>query len=322
MTAVDKSAGASVTHLGNSFNPDLVKGYMLALLGIIVLSPDALIIRLADMPELLISAWRSIFGGLLILLMTCWQSGARSIYESVCKTGWIGPAVIVATSAGPLCFVVAVSNTAVSNVLVLLSCTSIFSAIISRIFLKEILPWYTLLAIVICVAGMSVIVGQDFFNQKLIGTVAAVLAALSLAITQVMLRFVKHQSMTGAIGFGYLLLPILILFYAWLTEGSISSITTIDWRGLGYSLLNGFVMGASFFFLGLAPRYISAPEVGVIMLLEVLFGSFLVWLVIGEAPTTATMIAGGIILLTLLVHGYWRIRSNRRHQQVAPVSAH
>lgn len=40
-----------------------LKGYLLALLGVLILSPDALLIRLAGDNPMLISAWRGTFGG-------------------------------------------------------------------------------------------------------------------------------------------------------------------------------------------------------------------------------------------------------------------
>ena len=43
----------------------------------------------------------------------------------------------------------------------------------------------------------------------------------------------------------------------------------------------------------LSPRYISAPEVSLIMRLEVLLAPFWVWLVLGEVPSIQTLIWGG-----------------------------
>ena len=49
----------------------------------------------------------------------------------------------------------------------------------------------------------------------------------------------------------------------------------------------------------LGPRYLPAPEVGLIMLLETLLGPLWVWLVIREVPSIETLIGGAMILAAL-----------------------
>ena len=59
----------------------------------------------------------------------------------------------------------------------------------------------------------------------------------------------------------------------------------------------------------LSPRYISAPEVSLIMRLEVLLAPFWVWLVLGEVPSIQTLIGGAIILASLTLLSVLSMRS-------------
>jgi drug/metabolite transporter (DMT)-like permease len=50
------------------------------------------------------------------------------------------------------------------------------------------------------------------------------------------------------------------------------------------------------------PRYISAPEVSLILLLEAILGPALIWLALGDPPTIQAVLAGVLILGTLATH--------------------
>jgi drug/metabolite transporter (DMT)-like permease len=59
------------------------------------------------------------------------------------------------------------------------------------------------------------------------------------------------------------------------------------------------------------PRYISAPEVGLVMLIESVIGSFWVWLVLDEIPASTTFLGGGIILGVLATHSIVTLKIQR-----------
>ena len=68
------------------------------------------------------------------------------------------------------------------------------------------------------------------------------------------------------------------------------------------------VVPVAFTLLTLGPRYISAPEASLLMLLETALGPLWVWAVIGEQPGTLTLVGGGIVVTTLAAHAVWRLR--------------
>ena len=59
--------------------------------------------------------------------------------------------------------------------------------------------------------------------------------------------------------------------------------------------------------LMLGPRYLPAPEVTMITLLEVILGPLLVWAVIGEDPGQMTLIGGTVIVVTIALHTLRRL---------------
>jgi drug/metabolite transporter (DMT)-like permease len=76
----------------------------------------------------------------------------------------------------------------------------------------------------------------------------------------------------------------------------------LDMTGAGLAMmifLGLVLLPASFGFLTLAPRYIPAPEVSLLLLLETVLGPLLVWAAIGEAISESTLVGGAIVLIAL-----------------------
>ncbi|MCK5826276.1 MAG: hypothetical protein KAG93_04525, partial [Desulfuromusa sp.] len=67
-------------------------------------------------------------------------------------------------------------------------------------------------------------------------------------------------------------------------------------------LLGGIILPISFAMITLSPRYLQAPEVSLILLIETVLGPIWVWLVLSEVPHSRTLVAGFLILGTLLLH--------------------
>jgi drug/metabolite transporter (DMT)-like permease len=62
---------------------------------------------------------------------------------------------------------------------------------------------------------------------------------------------------------------------------------------------------------GIAPRHITAPEVNMVILLEMLFGPVWVWAVLQEAPPAATVAGGLGLLVVLSIHFLRAMRAAR-----------
>ena len=82
------------------------------------------------------------------------------------------------------------------------------------------------------------------------------------------------------------------------------------------AVLGVFVVGGAFLLIGSATRILSAPEVALIMLLEMLLGPLWVWLAIGEEPASATILAGLVIAITIVVHSILGLHARKRGQRM------
>ena len=80
---------------------------------------------------------------------------------------------------------------------------------------------------------------------------------------------------------------------------------------LPLALLACLVMPLSFALINTGPRYLPAPEVSLLFLLEMVLGPLWVWLAIGEAPSEATLIGGAVLLAVLSAHAWLGLRDDR-----------
>ena len=84
---------------------------------------------------------------------------------------------------------------------------------------------------------------------------------------------------------------------------------SIDLVDFGYLVVLGIgILPVAYALIFLGPRYIPAPEVGLIMLLETALGPLWVWLAIGEVPSIRVAASGALIVLTVVVHSVVAIR--------------
>ena len=65
-----------------------------------------------------------------------------------------------------------------------------------------------------------------------------------------------------------------------------------------------------FVLVTIAPRFITAAEVNLFFLLETIIGPIWVWLIIKEQPTTETILGGIVIIVTIAVHSFLKIKKS------------
>ena len=70
-------------------------------------------------------------------------------------------------------------------------------------------------------------------------------------------------------------------------------------------------VGIPFVLVTIAPRYISAPEVNLFFLLEVILGPIWVWLIVHEQPSIQTIIGGIVIIVTIAFHSFTALKKTQ-----------
>lgn len=275
--------------------PERSKGLFITFFGVLAITPDGLLVRLVSADEWTTLFWRGLLTAfsICVVLSVLHRGRVTARFRAIGQTGlWLA----FLFAGGAICFVMAVSLTKVANVLFIVSSTPLFAAIISRVFLGESVPTKTWTAIAFAMAGIAIITSGSLAGGEasLLGDGITLLAALSLAVTLCLARKARGRSMVPAMAVAGLIYAVIALPFCAPFDVSPDDALWLALMGL-VSVPLGFSL------LTLAPRYLPAPEVGLLLLLEAVLGPLLVWWILAESPGIRGLAGGGVVIATLFV---------------------
>jgi drug/metabolite transporter (DMT)-like permease len=226
------------------------------------------------------------FFGLLGFVFLRERRGTLAAFRRMLGLAGIGVAVFTAISSG--CFIVALNQTSVANVLVLQAISPLFAALIARVALGERIGRRTGFAMAIAFVGVGVMVGGPGATTGL-GLALTLVMSLTYAVALVITRHRRDISMAPALCMAQSLVFLVALPFAQPAEIGPHDVLLLATLGIGQMAL-GLAL------LSVGARLIPASEVALISLLEVVLGPIWVFLARGERPTTATLVGGAVVL--------------------------
>ena len=285
---------------------DYAKGFLLTLAGVLVLTPDTLLVRLVDAGPLTQLFWRGTLSGTVILAGSA-IFARRTLWMALRRPTASDLLVLAIYGTSNVLFVYSTLTTLVANTLFIIATSPVFAALIARFVLKEEVrarTWTTIAAVLV---GIGIIAAGSGLGRggALTGDLAALGSALLLAIVFSAARVRPERSIVPAMGFSAIL--------AGITCGLAAPTLKVpagDWLWMG--LMGGAVVPLAFALIATGPRYLPAADVGLLMLLEAILGPLFVWWVLGEEPGSATFLGGAIVIGALAANNALVLRSGRR----------
>ena len=275
------------------------KGILLAFIGVMLLTPDSLLIRLITVDTWSLLFYRSLIPGLFLLLCVIVYT-RKNFFKFFFNAGKYGLLNSVFITASNIFFILALQNTNVANALVMVSLVPLIAAIISFIFLKERLDIITNTAILLCLIAVIFIFYDSIGSGRILGDIFGVLTAVAVAGSLVIIRSAPTKNFIPSYVMGKLCTA---LFASLLVTSFV--IGSLD---LSYIFLMIFTVGFSFIFITFAPRFISASEVGLFFLLETALGPIWVWWFISEVPSFNTIVGAIIIVFIIFLHSIYMLK--------------
>ena len=281
---------------------DQQKGSLLAFVAVMFITPDSLFIRLSNLDTWGLVFYRGIipfftvfFGMLLIYKL--------NFFKILFNSGVHGIIYITTFSITNITFVVSIQNTNVANTLVMIATAPMLSAILGAIFLKEPPDRKTLFSIIITFFAIIYIFFDSLKVGNLYGDVLGFITAFGLALGAITIRSAKTKNLVPAAVVGKLFVASFALFF-------IESFVLIDRDLFIVPLMCILCVAIPFVLVTIAPRFITAAEVNLFFLLETIIGPIWVWVIINEQPSIETLQGGAIIVITLAIHSFLKLRKN------------
>jgi drug/metabolite transporter (DMT)-like permease len=281
-----------------------LKGLLIAFFGIVILTPDAVLVRLADSNSWTVLFWRGIFfaTGIIVILLLTYRSKAVNELINIGKGGVL---IGILTALGGTSFILAIHYTSIAKTLVIISTSPIMVAIISLLMLKEKPEFYTWISMIIVFIGIYIVMAGDSGGMNLMGNFFALVSVIIGGFSFTLLRKYKNVNMVPAMAVN----GIVIAFIGFIFADSL----VLSSQSMLYIFASGIVLAVSFSLITIAPQYIPAPEVAMFFPLGTVLGTLIAWIVLKEEPSSNALIGGAIVIITLFSHAWY---SATRYQNV------
>ena len=272
-----------------------LKGLLIAFFGIVILTPDAVLVRLADSNSWTVLFWRGIFfaAGIIVILLITYRSKAVNELINIGKGGVL---IGLLTALGGTSFILAIHYTSIAKTLVIISISPIMVAIVSLIMLKEKPALYTWLSMIIVFIGIYIVMAGDKSGMNLMGNLFALTSVIVGGFSFTLLRKYKNVNMVPAMAVNGITIAFIGLIFA--------DSLVLSSQSMLYILGSGIVLAVSFSLITIAPQYIPAPEVAMFFPLGTVLGTLIAWIVIKEQPSSNALIGGSIVIVTLFCHAW------------------
>ncbi len=251
-----------------------------------------------------VTFWRSLFCALTLIV---WFVYSRGVTSAAGRAGAI--AYVRASGRSGLisgvcwavmftCFMIALTMTSTANVLIVNALSPLFATLLAWAVLKSPIALRTWLSIGAAMVGMMIM----FANQAQggsgvwLGMIVAFGVPVASAINLVTLKKTgAHVDLAPAVLIGALISCAITLPLSMPFAASGKDVLLL-------AILGVFQLGIPCVMMVRASAHLSAPEVALLGLLEVLMGPLWSWLGAGEVPPGTTLLGGAIVLAALVAN--------------------
>ena len=257
--------------------------------------------ELEGMTDWQIVFWRhllvgiAMFAGLALVYRRCFLATLRS-------HNWVGLFGAVAFGLSTLFVIMAQHRAPVADVMFVLASVPFLTALLAWVALREMIRTITWFAMAGAAAGIAVMVVGSLGSGNMTGILLGIAATLMIACFAVILRWGKAMDMIPMFALGCLIAAAVSLPF---TIGDL----WFDTRHLPLLLFWAVLISPVYYSMFvISSRHIPGGELMLALPVETIEAAILAWLILGQIPTQQTYIGGGIIMLSVGVLAFFRIR--------------
>ena len=226
-----------------------MKGLLLASLGIVIISPDSLLIRFVDIDLWTLMFLRGLFIALSLMTINLLIRKPGSMVAQIRDLDVYAWIIVILMAICSFSFVAAIQNTSVAHALIIVGAAPIFSAVLGFLIMKERVSWNTLLTICIVFVGLIFVV-YDQQQSHIIGDIYAFITGLGWAFILILARRTRNGNMFLTIMLSGFIIVMLSL--------PLASLAEINAKQALIGSLLGTLNGIALSLLTVAPRYMPS----------------------------------------------------------------
>ena len=262
---------------------------MLAGVGMLSVSTDSLWIRLSEADAVDVSFWVAccsvpLYTALSHRVDGCWPLEAFRRYP------WQQLVIGALTGGSQLCFVIAVTQTRVANVVAIVAAVPLMAAVCAWIWLRERISRTTAIAIAITMAGIGAIVSSSVGEPTLKGDLLGVAAILGFAVSLTMWRRYPDMSRLVGLSIGGVMTVVALIYWASPLSLDLRAYLSIAAMGLAFNPFGRLALSN-------APRFAPVADVALFAPIETVAGTIWAAAFFNELPRPVAAVGAVIVLI-------------------------
>ena len=269
-------------------------GWLLAGVGMLAVSTDSLWVRLSEAGALDIAFLVSCCALVVHSTFGRWLD-RRSALESLRRHRLPLAGVGVLATVSQLCFITAITETRVANVVAIVASAPLMASLCARLFLGEPITRRVAGAIALTMAGIAVIVSSSLGQPTLKGDFLALVAVMGFAGSMTMWRRFPDLSRRAGLSVSAAIMIVVTSFAASPFSLDVRAYLSIAAMGLCFNTL-GRLANSN------APRFAPVSEVALFAPTETVAGTVWAALFLSELPGIATVV-GAVVVLAGVFYG-------------------
>jgi drug/metabolite transporter (DMT)-like permease len=315
----------NTTTLKTRTTPDVSRGYIICLVGIVFWSSTAIFIRylttVYSLPALVLAFWRDLFlFGALLLALGLFRRSLYRISRTV-RGFLLAYALILAVFNSFWTFSVALNGAAVATVLAYSSAA--YTAVLGRWLLSESLGWVKMGLVMLSLTGCVLVSGAydpSVWQVNGLGIITGLLTGLAFASYSLMGRSAAKRSINPwtAMLYGFGGAAVFVLIFNWLASSFNPSLAShnLFWLGsawTGWLILVLLAIGPTLAGFGLytvSLGYLPASVANLIATLEPVMTAVLAYIFLGEQLNRVQLAGSALIIASVITLRVYEGRGN------------
>lgn len=273
-------------------NFEIQRGRLLILAAALLWSLAGVFIKFLDLHPLSIVFYRSLFASLVFVPFV-----QRSQLQ-------VSPAIVVSVlsyTAAISAFVAANKLTTAANAIVLQYTAPVFVFLFTRLIWGEKISKLNGGALVVAMLGVAIIASDSAGEPEMAGVLLALLSGVLFAVYMVNLQRTQEVHPVYLTWINNLVCALLLLL---VVKSRLA--LSLD-QAVTLAVMGAVQLGMPYFLFSKGLRTVPLQEASLIALIEPVLNPLWVAVIVGEIPSAATLVGGGIILLGLGARYLWPI---------------